>query len=192
MTDWREYEQIIIDDFCQALQADPNPKIRAKVAEILGKIAIGNEKAFLALRQAFLKDKNRQVRISAAEAITQIIPQSNLKSIMSEPSKYNISNPQNVQIVETTAGGDAVIHKYAQQQNLTEAAQQIQDLIEYIQKTNPTTTEEEAVKQIIKQNPTLKTRLVNALKQGGTEALKVFFPLVSIPLETIRGFIEAD
>jgi hypothetical protein len=34
--------------------------------------------------------------------------------------------------------------------------------------------------------------LINALKQGGTEALKIFFPFVSIPLETIRGFLEAE
>ena len=50
---------------------------------------------------------------------------------------------------------------------------------------------EKDCKQVKQNNPTLKARLINALKQGGTEALKVFFPFVSIPVETIRGFLEA-
>jgi hypothetical protein len=45
---------------------------------------------------------------------------------------------------------------------------------------------------VIRNNPTIKARLINAIKQGGTEALKVFFPVVSIPMETIRGFLEAE
>ncbi|MGH8001547.1 MAG: hypothetical protein ACREPR_19530 [Brasilonema sp.] len=72
-----------------------------------------------------------------------------------------------------------------------EAAQEIQQLLKQLQQDNPTATEEELVKQVIQNNPTLKTRLINALRQGGTEALKVFFPFISIPLETIRGFLES-
>ena len=55
----------------------------------------------------------------------------------------------------------------------------------------------ETIKQEINKNPTIKARLLNALKAGGTEALTqaldaVFKnPLVSIPVETIKGFIEA-
>ena len=53
------------------------------------------------------------------------------------------------------------------------------------------------IEREINNNPTIKARLLNALKAGGTEALTqaleaVFKnPLVSIPVETIKGFIEA-
>jgi hypothetical protein len=46
--------------------------------------------------------------------------------------------------------------------------------------------------------PPLKSRLLNALKPGGTEALKIALesvfknPLVAIPVETIKGWIEAE
>ncbi|WP_190380806.1 hypothetical protein [Microcystis wesenbergii] len=61
-----------------------------------------------------------------------------------------------------------------------------------LQATNPTASEAELVRQVIRNNPTLKARLINAIKQGGTEALKVFFPVISIPIETIRGFLEVE
>jgi predicted transcriptional regulator len=62
---------------------------------------------------------------------------------------------------------------------------------------NPITRKEavatEAIKEEIKANPILKERLLNALKAGGTEALKAIFnhPVVSISIETIKGFLEA-
>jgi hypothetical protein len=62
---------------------------------------------------------------------------------------------------------------------------------------SPTTRNEavatKAIKQEIKNKPTLKQRLINALKGGGIEALKAIFdhPSISIPVETIKGFLEA-
>lgn len=52
----------------------------------------------------------------------------------------------------------------------------------------------EAIKEQIKSSPNLKQRLLNALKEGGTEALKAVFnhPVVSISIETIKGFLEAE
>ncbi len=124
----------------------------------------------------------------------------------SQGSKYTINNPQNVQINEQVEG-DAVIHKYApeQKQNLAEAAAEIQQLLEQLAQTNPTIVQAknqnvvvEAIEQEIKSNPNIKARLLSALKAGGTEALKQALeaifenPLVSIPVETIKGFIEAE
>lgn len=42
--------------------------------------------------------------------------------------------------------------------------------------------------------PTLKHRLRSALRARGIEALKAIFnhPLVSIPIETIKGWVEAE
>jgi hypothetical protein len=80
-------------------------------------------------------------------------------------------------------------------QSLAEATKEIQDLLNQLAKTNPNeATIADTIKQEIQRNPTLKTRLVNALKTGGIEALKVIFnnPFVSIPVETIKGFLEAE
>lgn len=50
----------------------------------------------------------------------------------------------------------------------------------------------------IKHNPTIKARLLSALKAGGTEVLKLALdaifknPAVSISVETVKGFIEAE
>ena len=89
------------------------------------------------------------------------------------------------------------------QQELAKAASEIQELLEQLGQNNPTIVESqeqeivvEAIEQEINKNPTIKARLLSALKAGGAEALNqaleaVFNnPLVSIPVETIKGFIE--
>lgn len=88
-------------------------------------------------------------------------------------------------------------HNYAQEQDLAEAAAEIQKLLDQLAKTYPNSTEATLVQAIqveIKRNPTLKARLINALKSGGVEALKAIFnhPFVSVPVETIKGFLEAE
>lgn len=88
------------------------------------------------------------------------------------------------------------IHNQAQQQNLSEAAVEIQQLLNQLAQTNSTTTEAvtEAIHHEIKRNLPLKARLQAALQAGGLEALKAIFnhPLFSIPAETIRGWLEAE
>lgn len=86
-----------------------------------------------------------------------------------------------------------------QKQTLAEAAVEIQKLLKQLEETYPTATEEEKetalaikVQQEIKRNPTFKARLRNALKEGGIEALKVLFAPVGIPIEMVRGWIEAE
>ncbi|MDM9583970.1 hypothetical protein [Nostoc sp. GT001] len=90
--------------------------------------------------------------------------------------------------------GDFKNYPPEQRQNLAEAAAEIQQLINQLAQTNPTTdvvTKE--IDQKIKQNPKLKERLKSALEAGGLEALKAIFnhPTFSIPVETIKGFLEA-
>ena len=95
-------------------------------------------------------------------------------------------------------------YKAAQKQNLAEAAKEIQQLLEQLAQTNPTIVEspqeETVLKNIereIKNNPTIKAKLLSAVKSGGTEALTLALeavfknPLVSISVETVKGFIEA-
>lgn len=112
----------------------------------------------------------------------------------------------NVNAGDTTIVGDQVgQHNYAPSQNLVEAAKEIQDLLVQLDRTYPNKTNDEKqaaivhkVEQQIKQNPTLRDRLLNALKDGSVEALKQALdavyknPVVSISVETIKGFLEAE
>lgn len=52
----------------------------------------------------------------------------------------------------------------------------------------------EIVKEEINENPSLKQRLKAALKAGGIEALTSIFqhPVVSISVETVKGFLEGS
>ncbi|NEO41560.1 MAG: hypothetical protein F6J90_36620 [Moorea sp. SIOASIH] len=67
------------------------------------------------------------------------------------------------------------------------------------QSTNPTSTEIEKLTVVaraaekIKNNPTLKAKVINALKAGGVEAFKetLDHPLVNILMATIEGWAEA-
>jgi uncharacterized protein YjbI with pentapeptide repeats len=96
-------------------------------------------------------------------------------------------------------GGDITNYPPEQRQNLAEAAAEIQQLLQQLEQTYPNATEIEkqsalavTLQQEIKQNPTFRTRLRNALKEGGIEALKVLFAPIGIPIEMVRGWIEAE
>jgi hypothetical protein len=83
-----------------------------------------------------------------------------------------------------------------QKKTLSEAAAEIQQLLNQLSKTEYTSEADlvDALHQEIKRNPTLKARLVSALKSGGLEALKAIFnhPVFSIPAETVKGWLEAE
>ncbi|MBW4635262.1 MAG: pentapeptide repeat-containing protein [Iphinoe sp. HA4291-MV1] len=85
----------------------------------------------------------------------------------------------------------------AQQQNLVEAAAEIQQLLKQLKETNPTETETVIVAKAadeIRNNPTLKARVISALKSGGKEAFKeaVDNPLVNVLIAIIEGWQEAE
>ena len=88
----------------------------------------------------------------------------------------------------------------AEKQNLADAATEIQELLEQLSKTNSTTTYKEKTAVVgevvdrIESNPTLKTKVINALKAGGTEAFKeaIDHPLVNILVATIEGWQDAE
>ncbi|ABW33430.1 pentapeptide repeat-containing protein [Acaryochloris marina] len=84
-------------------------------------------------------------------------------------------------------------HNYAPEikQTPAESAKEIQDLLSQLQKTNPTDIQT-VVEQRIKIDPTFRQRLQNALKEGGVETLKVLFAPIGIPIETVRGWIDAE
>ncbi|MGK7918925.1 MAG: hypothetical protein AB4080_02800 [Trichodesmium sp.] len=115
----------------------------------------------------------------------------------------NAETPQDNQvggpIYANHVGG--IINNYPpeQKQNLADAAAEIQQLLQQLEQNYPNATEIEkqsalavTLQQEIKQNPTLKARLINALKEGGIEALKVLFGPIGIPIEMVKGWIEAE
>jgi uncharacterized protein YjbI with pentapeptide repeats len=97
-------------------------------------------------------------------------------------------------------GGNITNYSTEQKQNLAEAAAEIQQLLNQLGQAYPTNTPLEkqiAVTEALKQinnNPTLKARVIGALKSGGTEALKelVDHPLVNILLATLEGWQDAQ
>lgn len=109
----------------------------------------------------------------------------------------NIGNFANK--MQDNASMQANVYSTERKQNLTEAAAEIQQLLQQLEATNPNTTEIEKLTVVakaseeIKKDPTLKARVINALKAGGTEAFKeaVDHPLVNILVAIIQGWQEA-
>jgi CheY-like chemotaxis protein len=99
--------------------------------------------------------------------------------------KLTVNDPK-VQIV---VEGDLVVNPTPK--TIEEAAKEIQDLLRYLQESNPTDIEA-AVNQEIIRNPTFKSRLRNALKEAGLETLKVIFAPLGIGIEAVRGWRDAE
>ncbi|BAY41489.1 hypothetical protein NIES2111_58850 (plasmid) [Nostoc sp. NIES-2111] len=97
-------------------------------------------------------------------------------------------------------GGNITNYNPEQKQNLAQAAADIQQLLNQLSQTYPTTTTSEKMTVVakavdeIESNPTLKARVISALKAGGTEALKELIgnPLINILLASIDGWQEAE
>ena len=105
----------------------------------------------------------------------------------------------NVYGVAGHVAGNQVIN--AQQQSLASAAMEIQALLTQLAQDYPEGSPEEKqtvakmeLRRKVKEDPTLKDRLLSAIKSGGIETVKVLTnnPFVSIPLETVKGWLEAE
>jgi hypothetical protein len=129
--------QLVIKAYSKMLKHS-DAQMRIKAAQCLGKM--GNESIIPLLCQALEAENDLAVQFSIMDAIV-LIDNLTSETPMSENtqgSKYNIVQPQNVQIIEQ---GDGIIHNYATPQNLAEAAQEIQQLISQLTQTYPTNTE---------------------------------------------------
>lgn len=82
-------------------------------------------------------------------------------------------------------------HNYASKQNLAKVAAEIQELLKQLQQ-NDCGNIQIAVSEEIKRNPNFRTRLRNAFKEGGIETLKQLFAPLNIPIEFVRGWVEAE
>jgi hypothetical protein len=90
-------------------------------------------------------------------------------------------------------------YAYEQKQNLAEAAAEIQQLLQQLELSYPvnTTSEQmivaaEAIKKI-ETNPSLKQRVIAALKEGGIQAFEkaIDHPLGAFVVGAIKGWQEA-
>jgi len=96
-------------------------------------------------------------------------------------------------------GGKITNYNPEQYQNLAQAAAEIQQLLDQLSQTYPIATTSQKMTVVakavdeIESNPTLKARVIGALKAGGTEAFKelIDHPLVNILLASIEGWQEA-
>lgn len=132
-------------------------------------------------------------------------------TIMPEGSKQQFNNDlHHAQIAGGLVNADTVsahqiggnINNYTpqQRQNLAETAREIQQLLQQLEQTNPTTTTSEKTTVVaktvdeIEKNSTLKARVIEALKSGGKEALKeaIDHPLVNILMASVEGWQEAE
>jgi predicted nuclease with RNAse H fold len=86
------------------------------------------------------------------------------------------------------------------QQNLSEAAEQIQQLLNQLSETYPATTASEQMLVVtkalekIEENPDFKQRVVGALKSGGTEAFKslIDHPAIHILIAAMEGWQKPE
>lgn len=112
-------------------------------------------------------------------------------NINQEKASIGIAYGENVK-AEEIAG---TMHNYAQEQNLTKAAAEIQQLLKQLEQTYPTETlsqkaviAEEAIKRI-ENNPTLKGRVMGAIQAMGIEA---FMQAIDHPVANVlRAGVEA-
>ncbi|MCC5632522.1 pentapeptide repeat-containing protein [Nostoc sphaeroides CHAB 2801] len=139
--------------------------------------------------------------------INNVQGENNQQRVSNKSSSFNLQNAQfagglvNADTVNAhQIGGNITNYSTEQRQNLAEAAAEIQQLLNQLGQSYPTNTPLEkqiAVTEALKQidsNPTLKARVIGALKAGGTEALKelVDHPLVNILLATLEGWQDAE
>ncbi|NEO52523.1 MAG: hypothetical protein F6K54_05235 [Okeania sp. SIO3B5] len=139
---------------------------------------------------------------------TNIFVNSEIRRLkMTEENNPSIRIGDSANIVGITGQGNintATQNQYnyppEQKQNLAEAAKEIQQLLQQLSKPNYSATPTEnaiivgEVMQEIEKNPSLKSRIIEGLKQGGKEAFKelINHPAVNILIATIDGWNNAE
>lgn len=132
---------LIIQTLTQRLLTDTNPLIRAKAAQSLAQL--GSEKVVPVLCQALELESEPNVAFQIMDAIL-LVNKINSPETMSETPKYDFRGANIGNFAETVQGDQKTVqHNYAQTQNLTEAAQEIQQLLTQLSLNYPTQTEAE-------------------------------------------------
>ncbi|NEP08285.1 MAG: hypothetical protein F6K25_04530 [Okeania sp. SIO2G4] len=121
---------------------------------------------------------------------------------MTEENKYDIKGDRSIIAAGKPKIDKVIQYNYSpeQKQNLAEAAKEIQQLLQQLSKPDYSATPTEnaiivgEVMQEIEKNPSLKSRIIEALKQGGKEAFKelIDHPAVNILMASIDGWNNAE
>ncbi len=192
MLNSNENIKLAINIFCKTLKKDPNPIIRQKAAETLGKL--GNNKALETLLYVWENDDNINVRCTAADAILEIIkPQSTQDKSMSDAPIFNFNNSTIGNVANTVQGDQKNIqHNYTSPQKLSEAATEIKKLLEQLNLNYSTETEAQKETLANQINNTIKTdsRLRQILLEGGIELVKILCPWLGIPITMGQKWLE--
>ncbi|MFN6571782.1 pentapeptide repeat-containing protein [Dendronalium sp. ChiSLP03b] len=135
--------------------------------------------------------------------INNVQGENNQQRVSNKTSNFNLQNAQfggglvNAETVNAQQiGGNITNYNPEQKQNLAQAAAEIQQMLNQLGQTYPTATTSQKMSVVaravdeIESNPTLKARVIGALKAGGTEAFKelIDHPLVNILLASIDGW----
>jgi len=144
-----------ISCLCNALLKDPDSAVRCAAAQALGRFR--NETAVPSLTKA-MSDEDATVRQKVAEAIGKIGEKEKM-------SGDRIINTGGGNYVESNSGTYVEGDYINMSQDLTEAASQIQDLVEQLQKKGVTVdvAQEQVAQDIANQaqgNSTIKTKLL--------------------------------
>jgi hypothetical protein len=133
--------------------------------------------------------------------------ENNQQRVSNKTSNFNQQNAQfggglvNADTVTAhQIGGNITNYNPEQKQNLAQAAAEIQQLLNQLSQSYPTATTSQKMSVVakavdeIESDPTLKARVIGALKAGGTEAFKELIdnPLVNILLASIEGWQEVE
>jgi uncharacterized protein YjbI with pentapeptide repeats len=162
-----------------------------------------------------LRQKNAElidiIKAMAAKPINiDVTAQAKSESESNTPKRVSNFNLQNSQfagglvdaetITANHIGGSISNYTSEERQTLAEAAAEIQQLLQQLEQTYPTTSSADKIAVVakaineIEKNSTLKARVIRALKASGTEAFKelIDHPLVTILITSIEGWLEAE
>ena len=142
------------------------------------------------------------IRLKASQPIQNIIDVTNTVESNSMSDNFN-NNLQGANIanfanqVKDNARQQANQYNYSseQKQTLAEAAEEIQKLIQQLERTNPTATEADKITHInYETTPKFKRRVVAALKAAGDTAIEEFLqrPSVKVVASGIKAWMLSD
>ncbi|MCP2728549.1 hypothetical protein [Limnofasciculus baicalensis] len=118
---------------------------------------------------------------------------------MMQNRSINVSGQGKVEGVISTGDNAKIIQHIANEE--ADLSEEIMGLLDELAKRYSAAAEfqKQTVLQMelqnkLKSDPTFRDRFINAAKSGGVELIKVLTnnPFVSVPLETVKGWIETE
>jgi hypothetical protein len=140
----------------------------------------------------------RSININSGIYTEHYQNQGDTMSDKSQNSNYDLRNAKMGAFAGTGGQSSGTFNDYSSNQNLSQAAAEIQQLLRQLEASNPTTTLSEKMTVVakivdeIEKNLSLKAQVVAALNAGSTEALKqaINHPLAKNLMPIIEEWAE--